>query len=129
MTEREIQSHIFAALGKRDDVRLFRNVCAAGYVGQFVERSGPLTVLRHASRSIFGLHPGSADLIGWQSVIVTPDMVGKPLAVFLSLEVKKPGGRIALDQDNWRRIVDQYGGKAGVVESVEAAEKVVGGGV
>lgn len=125
MSEKQLQSSIFAALGKRDDVRLFRNTGGVGWVGQFVEQSGPLTVLRNARRATFGLHPGSADLIGWQSIIVTPDMVGQPVAVFLSLEIKKPGGHVAREQDNWRRVVDQYGGRAAIVDSLDAAEQLV----
>lgn len=33
--------------------------------------------------------PGSSDLIGWTEVEITPDMVGKSVAVFTALEVKK----------------------------------------
>ena len=36
-----------------------------------------------------GLTKGSSDIIGWKTVEVTPDMVGKKLAVFTAMEVKK----------------------------------------
>jgi ribosomal protein S19 len=36
----------------------------------------------------FGLCKGSADLIGWKRVTVTPEMVGSTVAVFTSIEVK-----------------------------------------
>lgn len=37
----------------------------------------------------FGLCKGSSDLIGWKSIKITEDMVGKNLAVFCAVEVKK----------------------------------------
>ena len=33
----------------------------------------------------------SSDLIGWRSVVVTPDMVGRRLAVWTDRECKRPG--------------------------------------
>ncbi len=40
-----------------------------------------------------GLCDGASDLIGWNTVIVTPDMVGKPVAIFTAVEVKTPGAK------------------------------------
>lgn len=98
------ESHTYAAyrlaatpLG----ARLFRN-----NVGVFYTRTG--------RRVRVGLQPGSGDLIGWQTVTVTPDLVGATLAVFLSLEVKLPGGhtqpRVAARQERWREAVERAGG-------------------
>ena len=39
----------------------------------------------------YGLSIGSSDLIGWRSVEVTPEMVGKRVAIFAAVEVKRPG--------------------------------------
>ena len=33
----------------------------------------------------------SSDLIGWRSVIVTPDMIGQKVAIFVARECKRPG--------------------------------------
>ena len=61
--ETNIQQRIRLALGTREDVRLFRN-----QVGQLPDpRTGrPVQ---------FGLAKGSADIVGWKTVEVTPDMV------------------------------------------------------
>jgi hypothetical protein len=69
----------------------------------------------------FGLCKGSADLIGWKRVTVTPDMVGQQVAVFLSIEVKTLTGRIRPEQQQWLDAVQAAGGIAGVARSVDDA--------
>jgi hypothetical protein len=111
--ETDLQQRIRLALGTRSDLRLFRN-----QVGQLPDpRTGrPVQ---------FGLARGSADLIGWRTVTVTPDMVGQQLAVFTSIEVKTPTGRVAPAQQHWLQAVRTAGGVAGVVRSVNDAIKLI----
>ena len=107
--ETQLQQQIRLALGTRPDARLFRNS-----VGSLPDpRTGRLVT--------FGLARGSADLIGWRSVVVTPDMVGRRLAVFCSIEIKTPTGRQRADQQAWLIAVQGAGGIAGVARSVEQA--------
>lgn len=73
----------------------------------------------------FGLAKGSADLIGWKTVTVTPEMVGQEVAVFTSIEVKTPTGRIRPEQQRWMEVVRAAGGIAGIARSVEDAEALV----
>lgn len=114
--ETTLQQQIRLALGTRPDTRLFRN-----QVGSLPDpRTGRLVT--------FGLARGSADLIGWRTVTVTPDMVGQRLAVFTSIEVKTPTGRIAPAQQHWLGAVQQAGGIAGVARSVTDAVTIVQGG-
>lgn len=59
----------------------------------------------------------SADLIGIKRVVITPDMVGQVVGVFLSREVKHEGWRFTgtqreLAQLRWIEIVTQFGGDA-----------------
>lgn len=69
---------------------------------------------------------GQADLIGWRSITITPDMVGCRVAVFLSLEVKRTtGGRTSADQVKWMETVQRAGGIAGVANTEDAARKIV----
>lgn len=109
MSEKAIQSEIMLRIGGRKDVRLFRN-----NVGEAKAADGRYI--------IYGLCPGSADLIGWQTVTVTPDMVGRRVAVFLSVEVKGPKGVIADDQQNWLERVQAAGGIAIVARSADAVQ-------
>lgn len=53
---------------------------------------------------------GSSDLIGWHSVIITPEMVGKKIAVFLACEVKTSSGRLSEDQERFLKNVRAAGG-------------------
>ena len=64
-----------------------------------------------------GLCKGSADLIGWLSTGDT--------AVFLSVEVKKPGGKVEKHQEDWRHQVTSAGGLAMIVSSVAEFEEQI----
>lgn len=71
---------------------------------------------------------GASDLIGWTSVVVTPDMVGCTLAVFTSLECKETaGGRRSEGQRNFVDQVRAAGGIAGFASSADEAESIVVG--
>ena len=72
----------------------------------------------------YGLQPGSSDLIGWRTVTITPDMVGQRIAVFTSIEVKTPTGRVKPEQQQWLDAVQAAGGIAGVARSVEDALRI-----
>lgn len=125
MTESQIQAEILRDLGSRPDVRLFRNSCGLGWSGQLVSRIGGRVTLANARPIRYGLTPGSADLIGWQRITVTERMVGGDLAVFTSIEVKGPSGKLTPEQDNWRRVLQSAGGAAGVARSVAEAAGIL----
>ena len=110
--ETTLQQEIRLALGTNPDARLFRN-----QVGSLPDpRTGRLVT--------FGLAKGSADLIGWRTVVVTPEMVGTRLAVFLSIEVKTPTGRVSPTQQAWLSVVQGAGGLAGIARSVPDALRI-----
>jgi len=111
--ETTLQQQIRLALGTRSDLRLFRN-----QVGQLPDpRTGrPVQ---------FGLARGSADLIGWRTITITPDMVGQRLAVFTSIEVKTERGRVRPEQHAWLAAVTGAGGIAGVARSVTDAHAIL----
>ena len=52
-------------------------------------------------------------------------MVGQQVAVFLSIEVKTPTGRIRPEQQQWLETVQAAGGIAGVARSVEDAKALL----
>ena len=112
MTEQQIQQHI-------------RLTCSTGATRLFRNNTG--TLRDQNGRPVqFGLCKGSADLIGWTTRTITPDMVGQQVAVFTSIEVKSSTGRLRPEQRQWLEAVQAAGGIAGVARSVEDAARLTG---
>jgi hypothetical protein len=111
--ETDLQQRIRLALGTDPQTRLFRNQC------------GALPDPRTGRLVTFGLARGSADLIGWRTLVVTPEMVGQRIAVFTSVEVKTATGRLSPAQTYWLHAVRTAGGIAGVARSVPDALRIV----
>lgn len=115
MSETSIVKLIQLALAKIG-VRLFRN-----NIGMFTDDFG--------NKVRYGLAPGTSDLIGWRSFMITSEMVGRRIAVFVAVEVKKPGARTDKErlelQLNFIRVVNEAGGIAFIAQSVEEAERLI----
>ena len=105
--EQTIQQHI-------------RLACSIGSCRLFRNNTGTLRDINGRPVS-FGLCKGSADLIGWRTVTVTPEMVGQKIAVFTSIEVKSTSGRVKPEQKSWMDAVAAAGGIAGIARSVGEA--------
>lgn len=73
----------------------------------------------------FGLGKGSSDLIGYISVDVTPEMVGKTMAIFTAIEVKTPKGRMSEEQKLFHLKTKLDGGCCGTARSVEDAQHII----
>lgn len=69
----------------------------------------------------YGLCKGSSDLIGWKSIEVTPEMVGRKTAVFVACEVKQPGKFPTVEQQRFIAAIREAGGIGVVATSVEEA--------
>lgn len=123
MSETPLQREIHLRLGSRPDVRLFRNNQG---VAREPTADGRTRYIRYGV-----CNPGGSDLIGWRQVVVTPDMVGKKVALFLAVEVKTPGARTKKDrakrQADFRNAVQRAGGIAIVATSPEDADAAIGG--
>ena len=113
MSEQELQQRIRLELG-RGPVRLWRN-----NVGALRDQRGRLVT--------YGLCRGSSDLIGLRQLLITEEHLGRSLAVFTALEVKTSRGRLSDEQQTFLRLVQQLGGLAGVVRSLEEADELLGG--
>lgn len=69
---------------------------------------------------------GAADLCGFTPVVITPEMVGKKVAVFTGIETKRTsGGRTSEEQRNFIARVREAGGIAGVASSEAAARAIL----
>jgi hypothetical protein len=124
-TERSVQQAILLALGSRPDCRLFRNNTGQGWTGDITRRPDGSILIRNPRPIYAGLHVGSGDLIGFQRVKVTPEMVGQEIGAFVSLEVKGPSGRARPEQVQWAEVCRAFGARAGIVRSVADAEAVL----
>lgn len=121
--------------------RVFRNNVGTAWVGKLTEEypssGGRIITLTKARRMPFGLivpapkssaksHGGSSDLIGWQTVRITPDMVGLRLAVFVAVETKTDGyPKASKEQKNFLRQVKKAGGIARIARRGDTPEGVV----
>jgi hypothetical protein len=128
VSEQELQQRIRLLHGT-GPTRLFRNNVGTGWAGQ-AERIGHHrtvqvgpgdVVVRNARPLHAGLGVGSSDLIGWRSVVIGPEHVGRTLAVFCALEVKTPRGRATAEQEAFVATVQRMGGIGGVVRSEDEA--------
>ena len=54
---------------------------------------------------------GSSDLMAVKPTVITPDMVGQTLAVFVAVEVKTATGRQSEPQKKWQKAVEKLGVK------------------
>lgn len=73
----------------------------------------------------------SGDLIGWRPRLITPDMVGDVVAVFVSIEAKavgwrfRPNDKRAAAQLRWAEMVVREGGEAGfMIDPARGFERV-----
>ncbi|QPC45372.1 VRR-NUC domain-containing protein [Kaustia mangrovi] len=109
----------------RGDARLFRNNTGMGWAGN-ATRVNPSDVLVRNARPLHaGLCTGSSDLIGWRSVLITPDMVGQTVALFTAVEAKGPTARTTTAQRKFIDAVNRAGGLAGLARSVADARNIL----
>lgn len=114
MSERRLDKLILLEYSK-GDCRLFKN--DNGYAE-----------LRNGAWIRFGLAPGSSDLVGAKSIIITPEMIGKKIAVAVVIEDKLPkkdGGKNPTRlQKNFLMVADKLGCIAGVARAVQDVQNI-----
>lgn len=116
---RSLMKHLSAG-----GARVFRNNVGTGWVGRVIKRAEGQLTLAQPRPLEAGLCTGSSDLIGWRSITITPDMVGKTVAVFAAVETKTRVGRLSQDQANFLRVVHAAGGVAIIATNDDHASKV-----
>lgn len=107
--------------------RIFRNQVGEGWYGDVTFNGKgpifghPIVTIKYPRKLTAGLCVGSSDLIGWLSVEISPDMVGKRLAVFVAAEVKTERDRITKEQSHFLAAVKDAGGIAIEARDVDGA--------
>lgn len=124
MKETNIQKLVHLASAKF--ATMFRNNTGMGWVGKIVKKwtlktptgeTDTFITIKNPRPLHAGLCEGSSDLIGWRSVVITPEMVGKRIAIFTALEVKTETGKPSQEQTNFIRVLNNSGGIAAIVKS------------
>jgi hypothetical protein len=106
MNEQQIQQNIRLSMSEMG-FKIFRNNC-----GAYKDSTGRLVR--------YGLaNPGGSDLIGFKPTVITPEMVGKTVAIFTAIEVKTPTGKPTPEQLHFVQRVKDLGGIAGIARSVD----------
>lgn len=70
---------------------------------------------------------GSADWIGYRSVVITPGMVGMHIAQFVAIEAKSANGVLNGEQERFLNALKDAGGVAGIARNAEDAEELLRG--
>jgi hypothetical protein len=123
-TESNILKEILLACSQ-GGARIFRNNTAVAWVGTKL-KSAPGTVMLKDARPLHaGLCQGSSDLIGWKTVTISTDMIGKKIAVFTAIEVKSKTGRVTPEQLNFIQQVRNSGGISGIARDAEQAQQII----
>jgi hypothetical protein len=115
VSEAENLANIRLDIGADPDVRLFRF-----QVGRF-----QLIDLRWITVGV----PGMSDTLGWKTITITPEMVGRRVPVFVAIEVKKKGARTGKKrlelQTSFHAQVRRHGGLAGFATSPAEARQIL----
>jgi len=116
--ETNLVRKIMIKLGSNPSIRIFRNNSGKCWIGKSKMFNSSQTVnvkagdvlVQQARYFDAGLCPGSSDLIGLQTLKITPEMVGT-IACFVAIEVKLPSGRVQQNQINFLEMVKKLGGR------------------
>jgi len=135
VSETTLGKKIMLALGSIKGVRIFRNNQGFAWIGQSVnihKRQEVIVnpgdvIIRQARAFNAGLCKGSSDFIGFKSMVVTPEMVGTTVAIFLASEIKTKTGKASPEQILFTNMVNKFGGIGIIVtdenEAVELLNK------
>lgn len=123
MRESAVTSHIKLAAAQ-NGCELWRNNS-----GGFFDESGRFVRFGLGSFTP-NQHCASSDYIGIRPVLITPEMIGQVLGVFLAVEIKAENWSYRLndkhtaDQQRFIDIVNRAGGFAGFARSVDEFKKI-----
>ena len=124
--ETKIQNRQMLALSQAGCL-VWRVETAGAWVGKVIHKDGQTVTLNNARMIQAGLCTGGSDIIGIRPTVITQDMVGQTVGVFLADEVKTKTGRAKKEQLIFIEAVNKAGGIAGIARSVDDALKLIGG--
>jgi len=101
--------------------RLIRVNCGRFWAGRVVSRArGLLTLASYGA--VQGADAGTSDAVGFDSVVITKEMVGRRVAVFVACEYKAGKDKLRPEQINFKRMVVSMGAIHREVRDCEVIE-------
>jgi len=89
--------------------RMFRANAGMAWVGTIINKTADSITLKNA-RPLHGLPKGFPDTFGFESVIVSEEMVGKRIAIFKCAEFKTGKLKLTEEQSIFKNLVEKMGG-------------------
>jgi len=123
--EADLQNEIRLYISQNNLATMFRANVGAGWTGNKVQTYPDHVTIYQPRRFTTGLPPGFPDLVGFKTVTITPDMVGKTIAVFTGLEIKTKTGRVRSDQTTMLQHLIHAGARAGIVRSSVDVDEIL----
>ncbi len=106
--ENNLKNEVENALNSNQ--RLWRINSGMAWAGKVVSRVGGSIKLLGA-HPFFGAPKGTPDMIGFDSIVITPDMVDKVVAVFVGSELKAtPNDKLSKEQRHFKKMLVNLGG-------------------
>ena len=128
MLEHDIQNSIRLAISENNLGVSFRTNVGQAWTGkQIIKNIDKSITIKKPRPFDTGLPKGFSDLLVINSIKITPDMVGKQIAVANFIEVKTPKGKPTEQQLNFIERMQELGAKAGIARSPDDALAILRG--
>lgn len=124
MNEHALQNTIRNALAGK--CLLFRANVGHAWTGDAKKLPNGDVLIKNARPFSTGLPAGFSDTFGLVPVVITPDMVGQRVGIFIAGEIKAPAGRVSERQHAFMTAINKNGGRANVWRSVDDALATIG---
>ena len=126
--EHDVQNSIRIAISSTGTGVSFRCNVGEAWTGDVTNNLDGSVTIKNPRRFQSGLPVGFSDLFVVIPTIITPDMIGRKIAISGFIEVKNEKGRLRPEQKNFLSQMQSLGARAGVARSPEEAIKILRGG-
>lgn len=123
MKEQSIQNSILIAMGQAGAYGLRVN-SGSFWGGEILSYKDNMLLLKNPTK-VQGAPAGTSDIVGCKPTLITPQMVGKTIGVFVAIEVKKPTKNAEEHQENYLMMMRSRGAITGVAKSPEDVVRIL----
>lgn len=105
-------------LSQAPNERLFRINAGMGYTGSSCKKTGNVMFIKNPF-PLRAAPEGWHDICGWETVEITPEMVGQKIARFKFVEVKMTG-KLSRLQNKFKELLESMGGIVEIITKKDA---------